>query len=161
MKKSYNELLNDVKIQEEQKKVQAQKEKLIEEKITIESRIRFSKSMVQQSASSLEELKNRLKQISNLKNKLFNRNIYKRNKSELELEIKLKTEYLEKYDTETKLLENRYAEIKKNLNDLKDDIRIQNVVVSLLFFISGNHITDRTKNIIKSLLKQKEEKLCA
>lgn len=125
MKKSYNELLNDVKIQEEQKKVQAQKEKLIEEKITIESRIRFSKSMVQQFASSLEELKNRLKQISNLKNKLFNRNIYKRNKSELELEIKLKTEYLEKYDTETKLLENRYAEIKKNLNDLKDDIKIQ------------------------------------
>ena len=108
MKKSYNELLNDVKIQEEQKKVQAQKEKLIEEKITIESRIRFFKSMVQQSASSLEELKNRLKQISNLKNKLFNRNIYKRNKSELELEIKLKTEYLEKHDTEIKLLEKFY-----------------------------------------------------
>lgn len=58
-------------------------------------------------------------------------------------------------DSEYEVLINRFS------IDAEDDIRIQNAVVSLLFFISGNHITARTKNIIKSLLKQKEEKLCA
>ena len=148
MKRSYKELFNDIKSQETN-------EKLLEEISKIKPEIKNLKYLIKVSDSSLEENKNKLKQINNLKNKIFNRKEYRQNKSDLERMIKCDMEKLKERYKKVKLLEDRYEEIKKSLpfseNDITSKEKIHFEILDGFIYINSDNLKSLQKQEISSI----------